>query len=80
MFFLYEKDTYLKISVKRCFKPLLKDPDVVFPKIILLTICRIFIILHVKYTHFKIYKEALFQTVIKETRCLVSENHIFNNM
>ena len=36
--------------------------------------------LHEKDTHFKIYKEALFQTVIKETRCLVSENHIFHNM
>ena len=36
--------------------------------------------IHVKDTDSKITQETLFQTVIKETWCLVPEYHIFNNM
>ena len=38
------------------------------------------VFIHVKVHLFQNPRETLFQTVIKETRCLVSENHIFENM
>ena len=36
--------------------------------------------IHVKDTDSKITQETLFQTVIKETWCLVPEYYVFNNM
>ena len=39
-----------------------------------------FFVLHVKGSDSKITQETLFQTVNKETWCLVPEYHVFNNM
>ena len=55
-------------------------PDVLFLNIMFLTICTIFLFIHVKDTDSKITQETLFETVIKETWCLVPEYHVFNNM